>query len=657
MAETVYVTARALISPSNTTGAGANQDGTYSETGITLGDTSAKSSVADAPSTRGGSRAYTSSPLVTSQSAGIDIKPVLAIGGAAYLIEYTFDSSANNVTTNAIFSASCTGGTLSFSSTDKFQRKYGTKTWQTVGYITNAVGNLAPTISFRYSSGRISSAENNRLIVDCFRFTLAQLCQSVASPSIDGPVAIGQTAVTVTGVAANATDVSIYQITASGTQKIGEKASGLVAGNNSIPVTGLVKLAQIAATQTIAGQESCVPSTGLFVGGGANPSVRIALSIRETSSTGPVGQTGNTGSGIVHFLGATQVSSQAPIDAPVFYPSNTWQTVSFQYGTATVGDVPTAFGNALPGSGYAANDYVDIKVYAYETINGSTAYSANPVFSAGNGYTSSNDVYRVQWTWDAVPGATGYRLLRQTNFFGYNDYRDVTNNSYTDSNTGWTVGSPTLTPNSIPLSPSIQWNPTVGNANNIATSWGILDSIDFAINGTDSGPFDLYIDNVQNGTTVFQTFENGTSIFRQPSFSGTTSGNILANPNVSAVTNIIADTGTNSLHVRFQFSGTNNTKWLRFTTSGADPMVNMTDPISFRMLLLPVGAQQPQAPPGKINAGMDAKSHVILNWTGSYTLQTATSASGPYTDVAGPVLNSPYTNTFSGAPRFFRLRQ
>jgi hypothetical protein len=306
----------------------------------------------------------------------------------------------------------------------------------------------------------------------------------------------------------------------------------------------------------------------MFVGRGANPSVRIALSIRETSGAGPVGTTGDASSQIIHFLGATQVSSQAPIDAPVFYPSNTWQTVSFQYGSATVGDTANVLGFVSPGAGYAANDYVDIAVYPYKTVNGSTVYSPDAIYSAWTvGYLTSNDVYQVQWTWDAVPGATGYRLVRQYNFAGYNDYRDVTNNSYTDANTGWIVGPPTVTPTTIAITPSIQWNPSVGNSNNIATPWGILDAIAFEIDGRDTGPFDLYIDNIKNGTTVFQTFEDASSgtsgyFFRQPSFAGSTSGNILSDPNVSAVSNLAADTGTNSLHVRFLWNGTNNMFWL-----------------------------------------------------------------------------------------------
>jgi hypothetical protein len=49
-----------------------------------------------------------------------------------------------------------------------------------------------------------------------------------------------------------------------------------------------------------------------------------------------------------------------------------------------------------------------------------------------------------------------------------------------------------------------------------------------------------------------------------------------------------------------------------------------------------------------------APGAVILNWSGSFTLQSATNVTGPYTDVTS---TAPYTNSTSGARMFFRLRQ
>jgi len=48
----------------------------------------------------------------------------------------------------------------------------------------------------------------------------------------------------------------------------------------------------------------------------------------------------------------------------------------------------------------------------------------------------------------------------------------------------------------------------------------------------------------------------------------------------------------------------------------------------------------------------------ILNWSGSFLLQSATNVLGPYTNVErGPVLTGPYTNAISGSQLYFRLGQ
>jgi hypothetical protein len=49
-----------------------------------------------------------------------------------------------------------------------------------------------------------------------------------------------------------------------------------------------------------------------------------------------------------------------------------------------------------------------------------------------------------------------------------------------------------------------------------------------------------------------------------------------------------------------------------------------------------------------------APGAVILNWSGSFFLQSATNVTGPYTDVTN---TAPYTNSTSGKQMFFRLRQ
>ncbi|MCX8090511.1 MAG: hypothetical protein N3I86_06170 [Verrucomicrobiae bacterium] len=552
LADVVYVTARP--SPS---GAGPNMDGTYFDRGVdptnpdllNLGDTAA---IANAPGrpTTGGARAWLSGSDLTNVNQYVAIYPQLAVTGGVYQIDHNFSSLAGNVSTNVIMSVFCTNGSLSVTETPVFQRSYGNPAnkWSLIGYVTNDPGSARPFIRFHYKSGLVNATLQNRLLVDCFRFTLVQPCLSVPPVEVTGPLGANLTEVVVIGVTNTATAITVYQNSGSGMQPIGQKTSGIVAGANLVTVSNLIKGAQVAATQTVGGQEGCVPASGTIVGGGANPSIRVALSVREnTALTGPVGAAGS--GSILHFIGATYVlSGGAPGDGVVLTPSTNWQTVTFQQGV-------------------------------------------DPVY-----------------TW-----------------FG------------TDPNPGFWDGD-----------------------------FGALDGIAIACEN-DAGPFEIYIDDLANGTNgVFQGWEGvppGTVArgFSQPSFSGTTSGNLLSAPNESVVVTNTAYSGTNSCRIRFQFNGEQNTKWLRLVTSGATPVANpqvqIAEPISFKILLLPPGATPPPPPtppqPPVLNAQL-LGGQIVLNWTGTYQLQAASVVTGPYTNVVG-VTAGPWTNTFTEPIKFFRL--
>jgi Immunoglobulin domain len=53
-------------------------------------------------------------------------------------------------------------------------------------------------------------------------------------------------------------------------------------------------------------------------------------------------------------------------------------------------------------------------------------------------------------------------------------------------------------------------------------------------------------------------------------------------------------------------------------------------------------------------AAVQAGNNLIITWSGSYTLQSATNAAGPYLDVTGAT--SPYTNANVMPQQFYRLR-
>lgn len=680
-ADIVYVTARP--SPS---GPNANPDGTYSEPIVPGNDTSAVGTGTGVPP-RSGCR-YFSNPFSNTTYAasfpnpGFRLTPTLGVPGGVYQIHHNFSSTAGNVSTNISLTVTCSvGGTLSFTTAGtNFIRASGNPAsqWKFLGYLTNDVASANPSVDFYYLDGHVNAGLNNRLIVDTFRFTLYEACLDVPTVSVTGPLATNANTVVVTGVSASATNVFVYQDSGAGMLLIGAKTTGVTAGNNTVTVTGLVKGAQVAGTQKINEQEGCVPTAGVLVGGGANPSIRIALSIRETPSTGPIGAPGNSTYTNIHFLNATAVASGAPIDADIVSPSTDWQTLTFLRGPSeVVADTANAAGVTVDGSGYNPGDTVSVQAHAYRVLpNGTTIYSVNPSTSAD---VTSNDVFTVNWTWNAVPGANGYRLLRSYNFAGYTEYVDVPANSYADANTGWTVGA-TVTPTNSQAGRSVKWSATTGDVyptgttNLIPGQWGILEAIAFVIDGADdTGPFDLYIDNLKNGTTTFQDFEAAPAKttdygFRAPNFSGSTLNNLLAAPSLGTVVNSVADTGTKSFRVQFQWSGTNATRWLRLTTSGVNnPQVNLDEPITFRLLMQPANATLPAAPAAPTLTITPVGTNKVLNWTGGHRLQTAVNVTGTYTNVPQTLsanvwtnisrggFLSPWTNNYAEPTRFFRL--
>ena len=657
VADTVYITAR----PSPT-GTGANFDGTYLET-VPGSDTSAKGTALGAPA-RDGSRFFSNTfSNAVEGIPGFTLTPTLGVPGGVYQIHHNFSATAGNVSTDLVLTAVCTtGGTLSFSDTGtNFQRAAGNPAskWMLLGYVTNAVDSANPSIDFGYLSGHVSAGASQRLLVDVFRFTLFEPCLNVPVVGVTGPLSADVNQVVVTGVAEGATAVTVYQNTGSGMVAIGTKTADIVAGNNTVAVTGLVKGASVAATQTLDGQEGCTPTAGLLVGGGANPRIRIALSIRETDSTGPAGAPGNTASANIHFLGATATLAGSPVGGLVVHPSNTWQTVSFERGNVVLGESSNVLGTASPGGAYAGGDKATIKVFA-SMLNTNTGLPFYSPVGATSPEVTSAEPFTVNWTWAAVDGATGYRLLRDINGGGFTEFADTTETAYSDDS-GWSAGSE-VTPNAMQTTPSIRWNGTGTNPNAIPGNWGVLDAVALAIDDlTDVGPYDLYIDNLQNGETVWQSFEasetGATDVgFRPPTFSGTTSGNLLNAPSLSAVTDATADTGTKSFRVRFQWSGTNETRWVRLTTSGVgNPQVNLDEPISFRLLLLPVGSS-PQPPVSLSLAASRVDGKVVLNWTGTHQLQASDAVTGTFTNVPGAT-TAPWTNVFTGPQMFFRLTE
>ncbi len=159
-----------------------------------------------------------------------------------------------------------------------------------------------------------------------FQFLLQQVLPPPA-PTVVSPLQQGDTTVTVTNIAANATLVQVF---ANG---------GLIGSVNpggqptvSVPVPPLVHLDLITAVQSGPGGASA-PSEALEVGRG-NGDLLITLGIRETGDTGPLGSTGSA-TGPIEWIGAATQTGGAPQGKSVpVIPG--WQTVTFDPATDPV---------------------------------------------------------------------------------------------------------------------------------------------------------------------------------------------------------------------------------------------------------------------------------------------------------------------------------
>ena len=228
------------------------------------------------------------------------------------------------------------------------------------------------------------------------------------------------------------------------------------------------------------------------------------------------------------------------------------------------------------------------------------------------------------------------------------------------------------------------WNSSVagqaGTVNDLQGEWATLEAIAFTLDDTtDTGPYRIYIDNIVNGgltnaPIVLEDFENAPAkmsdyTFHPPGASGSTGGNMLSMPNEALVDNTVADTGSKSMRIVWQWSSLKTNNWIRFNTYNStqgkpNPMFNLNDPISFRILIQPVGAPAPLPPatprPTVILSKVGETN--VFEWTGAHRLQTAVSLEGPFTNLPQVIITpntntflSPYTNVTSDPVRFYRL--
>jgi len=165
-------------------------------------------------------------------------------------------------------------------------------------------------------------------------------------------------------------------------------------------------------------------------------------------------------------------------------------------------------------------------------------------------------------------------------------------------------------PQGVAISPANAWqtltfdptsDPVTGFTGNgmIDGAVGVLEHLAVTVNaasgGRSSGTYRLFVDNIENvGGSVITDFEgfalDSEVVFQEPTFSGTTSGNLSFPPSASANSDIYNNGGTRSQLLTWFFSDTDESRWARITTSTAanlpSPLVDLTLPIRMDVLLV-----------------------------------------------------------------------
>jgi hypothetical protein len=438
---------------------------------------------------------------------------------ADLVVNMTVDATATlyDLNTNAATSLPLTA----------FQASAANNVWIPVGIISNTTPN--PIVTFTWASGTLSSTV--RWYMDAVRFEfLGDPCSGVSPQAgITGPLGAGQTFVNVTGVAAGATNVTVY----ANNSQIGATnyAAGFAAGTLKVVTSALNKGDGITATQIKpSGANACASTAApaVVAGGGPNSDITVFLACYQTpAATGPVGANGSA-VGNPYAIGASYVSfGSPPQGGKAVAAQPCWQEVTFQ--------------NRI-------EDAVDLN---------------------SGGHVTNTDAF--------------------CSFAGL-----------------------------------------------------VINQV------ADSGPYDIYVDSIINGTTVIEDFEGyatgTTNTFVAPGVS-TTPNPALAYlpPNSSLTSTNHAFDGTNSCRIQWQWSTTSG-RWSEFLASGAYggkkyPQLDTSKPITIRFLVLPVG----QTVSHKFNGTVGTITNTPPAYTSSGSVYNSTTLSVPVTG-SGPYTYQWYLN-------------
>jgi hypothetical protein len=136
-----------------------------------------------------------------------------------------------------------------------------------------------------------------------------------------------------------------------------------------------------------------------------------------------------------------------------------------------------------PSSGYVASSFTHkIRIYPFKTESGERVYSANylELETTDDGSTL---FYFINWSWDAVAGAEGYRLLKSDtgNGSSFDFYKDVVSEAWVDADVGAFTAGNTVTPQQLITAGSgetvAHWMDQSGLGNHATQSNGALRAV------------------------------------------------------------------------------------------------------------------------------------------------------------------------------------
>ena len=187
------------------------------------------------------------------------------------------------------------------------------------------------------------------------------------------------------------------------------------------------------------------------------------------------------------------------------------------------------------------------------------------------------------------------------------------------------------------VDPAFEMN--TGTAMNNTDTYCSLESLMFAMDAADSGPYEIYVDSIMQGTNVVEDFE-GYAVDTQQTFVAPNAAPLPSPasyyfpgaPNSSLVSGNNKYDGTNSCRIQWQWADNSGVRWARVMANAASgkhlPQIKVSEPITVNYLVLPVGVSTGSKFTGTVSA--------ITNTTpiyqgGSVTMGVTVTGAGPFT--------------------------